>query len=777
MPAPGDIRVQVEKVGTEQGDQPQPPAAKTRKRLPNPDKLFKPRNPTDTLGGVVQTMHRNGRSMVDRQVTRWHAARSMYRGDQYLRITRNGVKKLAPEELLPNGVRRIVINRTRPFVDARIARITKEQPHFKVVPDTHSLQDIEGARQAYKLIQANWAKGWDFEGACRESLLYSEQDGVAYVYCGFNDGVGDKYTMMIDRMDNKPVTDPGVMASYRSHDPTGDQLWYEHDMVAGDIEIRPVRAARLAVDPNATRSFEEASWVVESRTEPRWDVERAAGMSYEQLKQKNEEKKGTDSALPMPSEKSMTHLEDDDGESYQVSDDDVLTVHEMWVKPQGEFGRFPQGIHMKWVKGAENCPFVAEPWDRELPFVAIVPRGDGGHYLKSKGIIEDLAPIQVAFNRAVSMLHEWIDLVGRPPLMIQNGSLRSKGGVFNSSRVIHVNGGVSPPEFMRVPSEPAAVFGGHLAFLLEQMKEISAGHDAARGQAPGKGIEAAVSLQTLIEQTEDMLSPVAWSYARLVERVCTRTLETVAARFDLPRLVELSGVEDTGEMRAFVGSMIRGATRMKIIGSILPKQRATQIQMLIEAAQYSKQGIDLGRYVPQILSADVEGIIASEERDEQRVLRHIDRIMSWGSLENADMLLQQFHQLQQQYVQNLHQLQQMGSPHPKMEMKYLKVQPPTLKDVGLKIPVVEEFDEVYSQMAKLDDFCKTPAYENAHDLSKQGLRELRLSLQRKGAKQIAAMTEGGPQEGPPDGQQQQQPPDEQQQQEQPAAEGSAGGPA
>lgn len=689
---------------------------------PRKKRLFRPQSDGDTMAKALQRMLHDGRQVMDRERTRWMANRNMYRGEQYLRVSRNSVRTLAPTEKLPGNVRRVTINRLRPFVDSHIALLTAQRPPFKVESKRKDMQGLEGARIASKFLDAVWGPDeWDVESFTRMSLLYAHQDGVAIGKIYYDRYAGEKIEV-VRGADGQIVEDPGEIQALREQDPLGQALWRRDVIGRGKVKLEPLRLGMLAVDPLATKRLEDACWVIEKRTYSRAQVEEEAGMKLADLIRKSKGNTGIDVGTSSNDEsRSYSAVVDDQtGEDTAVVARNAVTVYEAFIKPTGKFGEWPEGAHIKWTDLAPDAPIVEEPWDRPLPYHALVPRPDGTHWVKSRGFTDDLAPVQVAFNRVVSMLHEWIDLVGRPPLVVQNGVLRSKT-VFNEQRIVHVNGGATPPFFMAVPSEPAAAMN-HLMFLLDQMKEITAQQDATRGQAPGRGIEAAVSLNTLIEQNEQQTAGVSAELKRFLEACISSALECVEQNYIIPRLVNGPVGEDPAEFRDFVGARLQGATNFRITGSLTPKLRSAQVETILNLAQYAR--LDLSPWVAQLVEGDIDEIVAHERAQEQKQKREIDQILALALRPDRDQLWEAYQALQQAYVTRTMALARIGGPGAMGQLKALGAAPPTLANVGITdLPQVEEDHAHPQHLMTLTELRLSPAWDHFHPLVKQGVNE------------------------------------------------------
>jgi len=668
-----------------------------------------------TLGARLTELYREGREIQRRERVRWQRNRLMYRGEQYLRVVGNNVRTLSPVDRLPNGRRRDTVNMMRPFIDGRVATLTYQRPPFKVLPTTNDQESVDAARLASKFVESQWGTGcWELDKVFRRLCLCAEIDGVAFLSVYFDKHKGDRVEITVGP-DGQPVRDPQQLTAFQLQDPLGQVLWQQVSANQGDISFRVVRPGSLSVDPIA-HAWEDVRWAIESRVVSRDQVEREAGQKIEDLFKKSNEqlgetKYGIGDSAQLPG---SVQLEEEDGETRSLSYKDAVLVHEVFIRPTGDVGDFPSGLHAKWIDAAAGEPYVVEPWDEdELPYRPYNPKPDGGHYMRCRGTADELAPVQVRWNRTLSQVGEWLDRVARPPLIVAAGALRSKS-VYNEEGIVQVHGGYPEPRFMSTPSEPSAVLSNHLEWLKGTMAEISTQHDASRGQAPGRGIEAAVSLNTLIQQNEQNLSATASEFVTVMEWGVSRALKEVGQRFQLPRMIQLPGMDDSADLMAFMGSQLRGAHQFKVPGSITPKMRAAQLQTVMLMAQYG--GIDLKPWSTQLIDGDVEDILRHERAQEQRQKRENSQMLALGAREDADLKWRELNDL----ITKFGETAQRVGPE---ELMARGVRPPSLRDVGVEIPQPEYFDKDAEHILAMESLLLSDGYDSLHPLVKQALRE------------------------------------------------------
>lgn len=673
------------------------------------------RNRKQSLGAKLTELYGSGREIQRRERIRWQRNRLMYRGEQYLRVVGNNVRTLAPIDRLPSGRRRDTVNIMRPFVDARVATLTFQRPPFQVLPNSNDQETVDAARLASRFVDAMWGvDGWNLDQNFRRLCLTAEIDGVSFINVTFDRFKGGMVEVHLDAQGN-PITDPTQLNALRLQDPLGQILWKKVKAYQGEVVFRVVRPGSMSVDPIA-RSWDDVRWVIESRVMSRDQVELEAGKPIEQMLKASEEelgqrKYGLGETAQLPGNVSV---EEDDGEQRSIAHKDALLVHEIFYKPTGPNGDFPKGLHAKWLDAAAGDPYIVEAWDDyDLPYRPYNPKPDGGHFLRCRGTADELAPVQVRWNRTLSQVGEWLDRVARPPLVVAAGALRSKS-VYNEEGVVQVHGGYPEPRFMTTPSEPSAILNNHLEWLKGTMAEIATMQDASRGQAPGRGIEAAVALNTLIQQNEQNLSATASEFVAVMEWAVSRALKDVGERYQLPRMIQLPGLEDSADLLAFMGSQLRGCHRFKITGSITPKMRSAQLQTAMMLGQYG--GVDLKPWTTQLMEGSIDEIIRHERGQEQRQKRENSAILALGAMPDVDLKWREFNQVVTAYAEN-------ASKWGAQELAMRGVNPPLLRDVGVEVPSPEYFDKDAEHILAMENVLLGDGYDDLHPLVKQALKE------------------------------------------------------
>jgi len=691
----------------------------------------------------LQRMVQQGKEVAKQERSRWQQNRMIYRGDQWFRPRPGAGFSSGRLEVLSEGARgrrRDTFNRLRQMTDGRVSTLTASRPPYEVIPKTRDQQVLDAARQAKKLIAAKWDEsGWNVSGTMRELVLTGEIDGVSFLNVTFDPTCGEETVIYVNPQ-GQPISTREEYEAAIQQDPDGGTLWQEQRLRMGEIVWRVVRPGAIAVDPSALH-WKDVNWVIESRVLPKAKIEADNGIKIDKLLKDEKNRVGNSSANRDATLGPV--VAEDEGQLADriIPGREEYIVHEMYMKPSPEW---PKGCHAKWLDRAPGNPLMVEEYpDYDLPYRPFNPKPDGGHYMRCRGTVDELRPIQQRFNRVLSLLSEWMEKVARPPVLVPVGSLRNQE-LYNEKGFAEVHP-IGDPHFMPTPSEPVAVLTQHLQWCVQQMAEIANQSDALRGMQPG-GVESAVGIQALAQNSETQLSGTASQVASIIEWGLSRSLRLVRDYYAIPRLVQTSGVDSSEELSAFVGEMVRDAEDVQITASILPRSRAVQFQTLMQLAPIV--GNDIRPYVARFVEGSYDEFISAETAQRDKQQRENRALAALGKLDERDQVWADFSQIQARYMQAFAMASANGDPKGALSMA--GIQPPKvlrmLRDAGINIPVVEDYDDHAMHLRALDLWRLSDGFDAIHPLVKQAAREH--AAEHKEAMQQQLISLGG--QTPPD---------------------------
>ena len=668
----------------------------------------------------LQRMVQQGKEVAKQERSRWQQNRMIYRGDQWFRPRPGAGFSSGRLEVLSEGARgrrRDTFNRLRQMTDGRVSTLTASRPPYEVIPKTRDQQVLDAARQAKKLISAKWDEsGWNVSGTMRELVLTGEIDGVSFLNVTFDPTCGEETVIYVNPQ-GQPISTREEYEAAIQQDPDGGTLWMEQRLRMGEIVWRVVRPGAVAVDPSALH-WKDVNWVIESRVLPKAKIEADNNVKIDKLLKEEKNRAGNANANRDATLGPV--VAEDEGQLADriIPGREEYIVHEMYMKPSAEW---PKGCHAKWLDRAPGQPLMVEEYpDYDLPYRPFNPKPDGGHYMRCRGTVDELRPIQQRFNRVLSLLSEWMEKVARPPVLVPVGALRNQE-LYNEKGFAEVHP-IGDPHFMPTPSEPVAVLTQHLQWCVQQMAEIANQSDALRGMQPG-GVESAVGIQALAQNSETQLSGTASQVAGMIEWGLSRSLRLVRDYYSIPRLVQTSGVDSSDELSAFVGEMVRDAEDVQITASILPRSRALQFQTLMQLAPLVGQ--DIRPYVARFVEGSYDEFISAETAQRDKQQRENRALAALGKLDERDQVWADFSQISAQYMRAFAMASSSGSPEDSLSMA--GIQPPSvlrmLRDAGINIPTVEDYDDHAMHLRALDLWRLSDGFDAIHPLVKQAARE------------------------------------------------------
>jgi len=699
--------------------------------------------------GKIRQMVKDGRRVSREERLRWQENREYYRGNQSVYI--------APGESQLRGSlggamnqrnRDNSYNRLRQFTDGRTALLTKERPPYEVSPESRDQEAIDAARFAEKFVAARWGNaGWNIKPRISELCQNGDIDGLAWLSVSWDPEAGSSSDNLIAVDGNgEPIRDRAVYEALVAEDPTGSSLWrmVRSKEPMGDVTWRVVLPGAISVDPFAIKDHRDAKWICESRVRPRDEVEKRMGMSFKDAVRESQSSMGE-----RVTDVQYEDLTVDDGGALgrTVNESTSIVVHYFYAKPCHDF---PSGAHIEFCDKAPGKPMLVEEWQEGLPYFCFVPRPDPGHFIRSRGIVDDLKPIQRDYNSTLRDLREWLKRVARTPVALPFGSMASDE-YFNDDGVFFYHPAMGEPHHSNVPAEPTAVLTNDLGRMVAEMRDISGVSASAQGlRAPG-GPDAAVGINLEIQQTESNLSVMESNLVEAIEWGVSRSLVLVEKHYSGVRTVTGVGVDDAEEFQAFQGQMLRGAHRFRVTGPMMPKSKAARMASLQNLLPLMAQSGNFMPFIGSLIDGDPTELQADVEADRKHQQGETRELLGLATDEKALLVNKNFESDKQAFTEALNAAIGLGAPDPMAILAQQGIRPPnltqSLRQAGFDMPLVEDFNNHALELKALDEFRKGNAYRRISQMGKQLLREHADQHKQQMAAQLQAMSSQQPMAG------------------------------
>lgn len=506
---------------------------------------------------------KNARAPFERQ---WYLNLAFTGGKQYVApidIPTAGFRLTTPKA--PPWRVRLVVNKIRTAVRTECSKLTTSKPIPTVLPATNEDEDFSAAAVGEQILKSQFATA-EFEAVYRMWVWWGVVCGVSFLKQYYDPGKLDH--------DSKSLPTP---PTFPTGQPIPDDLIDEvpglRDRLEtpvpaqGKICIERITPFHIFVPDLLCETIEGQPYVIHVMTKsPNW-VKNKFGFTP------NADARASTTILDaatLISKGAEDHL-------------DSVMVKEVWIKPGGHED-FPNGGVLTIIN--ERCVQVRDSWPYpfpEYPFYKYNGIPTGGFYSASN--VEDLIPLQKEYNKKRSQMLEIQNMMGKPKLLYQKGSLNPKMISSEPGQAIPYVAGYEAPIEMRGSEVPTS-FVQELQQLQMEFDDVSGQHEISRGGASGALPEAATAIAYLQEQDDAKLNYQVASIENACELLGKHHLHMASHYWDDNRLIRITGRNNTFEALHWKKGMLKGNTDVKIqTGSALPFSKAAKTALLTEMMQ------------------------------------------------------------------------------------------------------------------------------------------------------------------------------------------------
>ncbi len=338
----------------------------------------------------VNLSHDNG--LIERrpQEFQWAVNFSYYMGQQNLNfapLTGTLHRDIESEEL--------TINRVAPFVEVRIAKLTRSKPMLTVTPDKIDRRIADGAKISEHLLKYLW-KTQKMDKNLRTFAFYLVVMGTAFFKDIWNPGIGDKI-----RVSEEPPEEDFTFQEFEEGPPTPEVDLEE--VFAGNIETFVKSPFSILASPGAT-SIEDSTWMIDrshmtirqiKEGFPDFDtrnIETGAEMTqYESFVNRLQS--------PLFAQISSFGNTGKERKSH-MREDDIVLVKEFWMKPNEIY---PDGV-VATVINKQLVSFSTFPdGTKDYPFSMAVEK-ENPFNLYGQSSVTRVIPLQRRYNQGRSQI-------------------------------------------------------------------------------------------------------------------------------------------------------------------------------------------------------------------------------------------------------------------------------------------------------------------------------------------------------------------------------------
>lgn len=467
------------------------------------------------------------RAPTERQ---WYVNLAFYFGKQNIqltvsRATTNGFQLNTPAA--PPWRVRMVINRMRPAINKQVSNLTSQEPRFFTVASGTDDVDIASTRITEALLD-NYYREQHYKLRLKRVVWWGSICGSSYFKTYWDPSAKDA-----DGNTGDVVTD--VIDPFHIYIP---------DLLQEDLENQPYVIHATTMSPDMVKSI--------YKTEVDANVSAAASILEDQFL-------------------SLT------GISKAKRSNEVLML-EFWVKPN-RYARFPKGA-MFTVAGDKLVQFKEGwPYDHgEYPFAKFDDIDSGKFY--GEALLTDLLPIQRELNRTRSQIIEAKNLMAKPKLLAERGSINAAQITSEPGQVVLYMPGMAPPTPLPMQSLPRES-ADEIVRLQDDISDIAGQHDIARLIS---GRTSAAAISAVQEQDATMIAGAATSIEQLTEKTGRQVIALVKQYYTTARDIKIVGPDQAFEILSFKNTDITNNTEIYVeTGSALPFNKAGRQAFLMDA--------------------------------------------------------------------------------------------------------------------------------------------------------------------------------------------------
>lgn len=480
----------------------------------------------------------------------WYLQIAFYNGYQYHAWQTIGSGQVLREEPNPANLPRIVVNRIEPIIRTEISKTTSGRPSAMVVPASNDEDDLMAASAAEQVWQSMYDKSHFQTDVLQKAEFWRATTGNAFIKTFW-----DSSKRQIEPV---TVSDPF----------TGEKVVIQQETSTGDVGYEVVSPFHLFVPDLSEEDIEKQPYLFNVYTKSEEWVKSTFG-----------------NVLPKdfkPTKVAASEIFDaalmDQRNTATVKPESVLVI-EMWAKPNG-CPYLPKGglvtiVDNEIVQFAENgIPYA----HKSYPFAHTSTIPTGKFY--RRGVIKNIIPLQREYNRVRSQIIQAKNLMSKPQMMYQEGSVDPRKITARPGIWIPVRPGFSFPTPVPIQPLPNYVLN-EVRQLEADFEDLSGQHAVSRGESGG--VTAATAINYLQERDDAYLTTVFNSVEAAIEKIAKQSLSLFVQYVDQPRLVKVVGADGAFDAQMLSGADIASGLDIRVeSGSALPTSKSARQALITD---------------------------------------------------------------------------------------------------------------------------------------------------------------------------------------------------
>lgn len=511
---------------------------------------FKKKEEAKKLVAWVKAEYEKCKSARKSEEQDWYLQLAFYNGYQYHTWRNLGNGQILQEEPNVQGLPRVTVNRIEPIIRTEIAKTTSGHPSATVIPASNDDDDLMAASAAEQVWESLYSKRHFQTDVLQKAEFWRATTGNAFVKTFWDSGA-------------KEITPMPVQDQY-----TGEVRVTQQVTAQGDVDYNVVSPFHLYVPDLSEEDIESQPYIFNVYTKSEAWVRSTFG-----------------TVLPkdfVPAKVSSSEILNAalmDMKSVDSTKPDAVLVIEMWAKPNG-CPLLPKGglitiVDNEIVQFAENgIPYT----HKNYPFAHLYSIPTGKFY--RRGSIKSLIPIQREYNRIRSQIIHAKNLMAKPQMMYQEGSVDPRKITARAGIWVPIRPGFQYPTPIPIQPLPNYVLN-EVQQLHADFEDLSGQHQVSRGESGG--VTAATAINYLQERDDAYLTTVFSSIEAAIEKVAKQSLALFIQYVNQPRLIKTVGTDGAFDATVLSGADIASGNDIRIeSGSALPTSKSARQALITD---------------------------------------------------------------------------------------------------------------------------------------------------------------------------------------------------
>ena len=538
--------------------------ADLKKYLKLPKKNYKQGDLPDTKEGwsdYIEDLHDHGLVMRKKHEFQWTINLAYYLGYQHLLFNpRTGLLELPREMEQP-----LIINRIGSFIDSRQAKLTKNRPQTRVIPDTNDVPDTRAAKYSDDVLTHLWRK-LEMETEYDKLNMLMLIMGNAFMVNIWDPLAGEHVEVNKTNSDNELFLDE-------------EGLVEKEKIFMGEISSRHKSCFAVIPGNENITNMKDQPWMMMrehravSECEDVWPHLRGKlqKMGDDDSLRTEYEKIANRLASPLFTSTGTVHSQKSDS-----LNSEVLCKY-FWMRPNAQYEK---GLFI--VKVGKEIAYIGsfpnDYGDNIYPIVRFTEKEDGLHFW-SQATLEKLIPVQRAFNILREQKLKNAVTMGNAKWLLAKGSGVSEEAINDEeAEIIEYNSALPEPHPAQIAPLP-----NYLAELAQNLiidfRDVGGQRESS--VSPPPNLTAAVALQVSAEQSDEIIGPILRRMARSMSTVATQQLLLVSQEWIEARKIKVIGLDGRMGAQWLSAADLRNQTDVHIeIESMFPDFRGAKLERL-----------------------------------------------------------------------------------------------------------------------------------------------------------------------------------------------------